>query len=106
MFDAKYFRERLPNDAREKGSESADQPTVEIAMMDGSHYKVAAVCEALPGCVVVDVYPEGEPKQHLQEDRRTGAATHKVDRIALAYDSIVSVRLTLSPPSRNIGFKG
>ncbi len=105
MFDAKYFTERLPGDAREKGSGSADQPTVEIAMIDGSHYKVAAVCDALAGCVVVEVYSEGEPKQHLQEDRRAGAPAPRLDRIALAYDSIVSVRLTLSPPSRNIGFK-
>lgn len=105
MFDKQFFTERLPRDAREKGSESADQPSVEIALIDGSHYKVAALCEALSGCVIVDVYAEGEPKHHLQEDRPAGAPVAKLDRVALSYDSIVSVRLTLSPPSRNIGFK-
>ena len=81
MFDAVYFRDRFPQDVREKRRAAArgHEPCVKIHLHGGATYTVARTVDLGPGWVVFDAYAK---KKH-----RT-AKEEMVERVTFAYNAI------------------
>jgi DNA polymerase/3'-5' exonuclease PolX len=105
MFDAKFFRSRLPADAKAAGAGA----TVELHLLSGQGHRVRSVVEALDGYVVLEV--------HRRKAETAVAKTHwegevaktespDVHRAVVAYESIAEV--VVVPPesvsTTRIGF--
>ena len=107
MFDEIFFKNSLPQHIQAKGAENADQPSVHVTLRHGQQYKIGRVLEVSPQWVMCEVYPlDGKPpRQHSTQAQQTGAPPHDLDRVAIAYEYIVSVIVTLEPKSRDLGFR-
>jgi hypothetical protein len=78
LINAEYFRSRLPVDVAAKATESADQPSLEIHLTDGSFYRVQAIVETNDAWIVLEIYPHAL-KKHDKEDRQAGAPPYKLE---------------------------
>jgi len=107
VFDAKYFTERLREDAREMRSVS-----VMVLLDSGARFLVSKLLAAEAGYVVFEVYPieDGEPvgqNRWLERMRQRGADV-QLERIAVAYETISHVHVSNSAPgdAATVGFHG
>jgi hypothetical protein len=105
MFDAKFFRSRLPADVKAAGAGA----TVELHVVSGQGHRVRSVIEALDGYVVLEVHRrraetagakmhwEGEPAKVESPD---------IHRAIVAYESIAEVMVVPSEAvnATRIGF--
>ena len=105
MFDAKYFTERLRDDAREMRSVS-----VTVFLSSGARFLAKQVLAADSGCVVFQAYPidDGEPlgqKRWLERMAQRGADA-PLERIAVAYETISHVHISNAAPgdAATVGF--
>lgn len=107
MFDETFFTTSLPEHITAKGTESADQPAVYVTLRSGQEYKVGRVLDVSPRWVVFEVYPpDGKPpRPSSAQGQQAGAPLHDLDRLAVAYEYIVLVRVTLEPKPRDLGFR-
>jgi len=106
MFDKDFFENSLPQHVQAKAAESADQPSVQIKLHNGRTYSVASIKEKGPGWLVLVVYPpKGKRmRQHSAADRKGGTPRFDLDRVAVAYNNISEVTVTLEAKSKGIGF--
>ena len=107
MFDETFFTTSLPEHITAKGMGSADQPAVHVTLRSGQEYKVGRVLDVGPQWVVLEVYPpDGKPpRPSSAQAQQTGAPLHDLDRLAVAYEYIVLVRVTLESKPRDLGFR-
>jgi hypothetical protein len=107
VFDETFFTTSLPERITAKGTESADQPAVYVTLRSGQEYKVGRVLDVSPQWVVFEVYPpDGKPpRPSSAQAQQAGAPPHDLDRLAVAYEYIVLVRVTLEPKPRDLGFR-
>ena len=107
MFDEIFFQTSLPAHIQAKGTESADQPSVHMKLRNGQEYKIGRILEVSPQWVMCEVYPpDGKPpRQHSAQAQQAGVPLHDLDRLAIAYEYIVLVMVTLEPKPRDLGFR-
>lgn len=107
MFDETFFKTSLPEHIKAKGTESTAQPSVHVKLRNGQEYKIGRILEVSPQWVMCEVYPpDGKlPRQYSAQPQDAGAPRHDLDRLAIAYEYIVLVMLTLEPPPRDLGFR-
>jgi hypothetical protein len=107
VFDETFFKTSLPEHIKAKGTESADQPSVHVTLRNGQAYKIGRVLEVSPQWVLCEVYPpDGKPpRQYSAQAQQVGAPLHDLDRLAIAYEYIVLVIVTLEPKPRDLGFR-
>ena len=107
MFDETFFKTSLPEHMKAKGTESADQPSVHVQLRNGQEYKIGRILEVSPQWVMCEVYPpDGKPpRQSSAQAQHAGAPLHDLDRLAIAYEYIVLVMVTLEPKPRDLGFR-
>ena len=106
MFDETFFKTSLPEHIKAKGTENADQPSVHVTLRNGQKYKIGRILDVSPQWVICEVYPpDGKlPRQHSAQAQQAGAPLHDLDRLAIAYEYIVLVMVTLEPKPRDLGF--
>lgn len=95
MFDADYFRSRLPRDT---GAVTGD-PIVEVSLLNGHTHRIRSVVEVTDGYVVLEAF-------HLKGDlahqhpryigaAESGAGTSATDaatfRVTVAFESVCAV---------------
>ena len=97
MFDEAFFKTSLPEHIKAKETESGDQPSVHVTLRSGQAYKIGRILEVSPQWVMFDVYPpDGKPpRQYSAQAQHAGAPLHHFDRLAVAYEYIVLVMVTL-----------
>ena len=107
MFDETFFKTSLPQHIKAKETESADQLSVRVTLRNGQQYKIGRILEVSPQWVMCEVYPpDGKPpRQHSTPAQQAGASPHDLDRVAIAYEYIVFVMVTLEPKPRDLGFR-
>ena len=107
MFDEIFFKTSLPEQIKAKGAESGDQPSVHVTLRNGQAYKIGRILEVSPQWVLCEVYPPDgrSPRQHSAQAKQAGAPLHDLDRLAIAYEYIVLVLVTLEPKPRDLGFR-
>ena len=107
MFDETFFKTSLPKHIEAKGTESADQLSVRVTLRNGQQYKIGRILEVSPQWVMCEVYPpDGKSlRQHSTPAQQAGAPPHDLDRVAIAYEYIVFVMVTLEPKPRDLGFR-
>jgi hypothetical protein len=107
VFDETFFQTSLPAHIKAKETESAGQPCVHVTLRNGQEYKIGQILEVSPQWVMCDVYPpDGKPpRQHSAQAQHAGAPVHDLDRLAIAYEYIVLVKVTLEPKPRDLGFR-
>jgi hypothetical protein len=107
VFDETFFATSLPEHITAKGTESADQPAVYVTLRSGQEYKVGRVMDVSPQWVVFEIYPPNgkPPRLSNAQAQQAGAPLHDLDRLAVAYEYIVLVRVTLEPKPRDLGFR-
>lgn len=107
MFDETFFKTSLPEHIKAKAAESTDQPSVLMRLRDGREYKIGRILEVSPQWVMCEVYPpDGKaPRQHSAQAQQAGAPQYDLDRLAIAYEYIVLVMVTLEPKPRDLGFR-
>jgi hypothetical protein len=94
MFDAAYFRERLPLDVRDLSQTArGHEPCVKVHLHGGAAFTVVRIVEIGPGWVVFDSYR----KKHQEQPEIRG-------RVTFAYNAISHVSITLKP-TRGVGFQ-
>ena len=107
MFDETFFKTSLPEHIKGKETESGSQPSVHVKLRNGQEYKIGRILEVSPQWVLCEVYPpDGKPpRQHSTQAQQAGAPLHDLDRLAIAYEYIVLVLVTLEPKPRDLGFR-
>src|SRR6266571_2950142 len=107
MFDETFFKTSLPQHIKAKETESADRPSVCVTLRNGQQYTIGRILEVSPQWVMCEVYPpDGKPpRQHSAQAQQAGAPLHDLDRLAIAYEYIVLVMVTLEPKPRDLGFR-
>ena len=107
MFDETFFTTSLPEHIKAKGTDSTDQPAVQVQLRSGQEYKVGRILEVSPHWVVFEVYPpDGKPpRPSSAQAQQAGVPLHDLDRLAVAYEYIVLVTVTLEPKPRDLGFR-
>src|SRR5438093_6078153 len=103
MFDETFFKTSLPKHIEAKGTESTDQLSVRVTLRNGQTYKIGRILEVSPQWVMCEVSPpDGKPpRQHSAQAQQAGAPLYDLDRVAIAYEYIVSVMVTLEPQARS-----
>ena len=72
MFDAAYFRERLPQDVRDQSQTArGHEPCVKVHLHGGTAFTVVRMVEVGPGWVVFDTYR----KKHQEQPEVRGRVT-------------------------------
>lgn len=107
MFDEIFFQTSLPEHIKAKGTESADQPSVHVKLRNGQEYKIGRILEVSPQWVMCEVYPpDGKPlRPSSAQAQQAGAPPHDLARLAIAYEYIVHVLVTLEPKPHDLGFR-
>ena len=107
MFDETFFQTSLPEHIKVKETESGAPPSVHVTLRNGQAYRLGRILEVSPQWVMCEVYPsDGKaPRQHSTPAQQAGAPRHDLDRVAIAYEYIISVMVTLEPQSRDLGFR-
>ena len=107
MFDAIFFQTSLPEHIQAKGMESADPPSVHVKLRNGQEYKIGRILEVSPQWVMCEVYPpDGKPpRPSSAQAQQEGGPRHDLDRLAIAYEYIVLVMVTLESKPRDLGFR-
>jgi hypothetical protein len=110
MFDSEYFREHLFAQIEKLGA-SACSVTVHLTDQTVLTVKRVIPDDAKPGYVLLEVYPPEGVNEESTAKRKKPWRTDEVldDRVAVAYEHIMRVSLTIVPPnvdeaSRFIGF--
>jgi len=80
---------------------------VRVKLRSGEEYKIGRILDVNPQWVVFEVYPpDGKPpRPSSAQAQQTGAPLHDFDRLAVAYEYIVLVMVTLEPKPRDLGFR-
>ena len=102
MFDAEYFNKHVLEQIDELGSCS-----VEIHLHGGVCFRVRKLGTIASGYVLLEVFPqEGTTKASKTARQRPGDNEVFYDRVAIAYNSISYVLLTMKEPLKKerIGF--
>jgi hypothetical protein len=103
MFNKQYFDDVFVRQFEQLGSAGCS-----VVLHGGVEFKVRKIHEALDGYVLLEVFPEeGVNKQTRKKHRKPGGTDEVFwDRVAVAYESISHVRLTVvePEPERMIGF--
>jgi hypothetical protein len=107
VFDETFFKTSLPQHIKAKETQSADQSSVHMTLRNGQQYKIGRILEVSPQWVMCEVYPpDGKPpRQHSTQAQQAGAPPYDLDRVAIAYEYIVFVMVTLEPKPRDLGFR-
>jgi hypothetical protein len=107
VFDETFFQTSLPEHIKAKGAESTDPPSVHVKLRNGQEYKIGRILEVSPQWVMCEVYPpDGKPPRLSSAPaQHAGAPRHDLDRLAIAYEYIVFVMVTLEPKPRDLGFR-
>jgi hypothetical protein len=107
VFDETFFQTSLPEHIKAKETESVDQPSVHVTLRNGQEYKISRILEVSPQWVMCELSPpDGKPpRQHSTQAQQAGAPLYDLDRLAIAYEYIVLVRVTLEPKPRDLGFR-
>ena len=107
MFDADYFRTRLPADVRAMER----SVTVTLSLLDGSSLYVSRVAAAEPGYVILEVFPLSGRKADLRagwrETPQPGESAGDMDRVSVAYEAIAHVAASFDAPrdAPRVGFQ-
>ncbi|MGE3539147.1 MAG: hypothetical protein AB7N91_17170 [Candidatus Tectimicrobiota bacterium] len=107
MFDETFFKTSLPEHISAKAAASADQPVVHIKLRSGQEYKIGRILEVSPQWVMLEIYPpDGKaPRPNNAQTPSAGVSAQNLDRLAIAYEYIVLVLITLEPRPRDLGFR-
>src|SRR5438093_2949193 len=107
MFDETFFQTSLPEHIKAKGTESGAQPSVHVTLRNGQAYRLGRILEVSPQWVMCEVYPSDgkSPRQHSTQAQQAGVPRHDLDRLAIAYEYIIAVMVTLEPQARDLGFR-
>jgi len=107
VFDETFFKTSLPEHIKAKEMESADQPSVHVTLRNGQEHKIGRILAVSPQWVMCEVYPpDGKPpRQHSTSAQQAGAPLHDLDHLAIAYEYIVLVRVSLELKPRDLGFR-
>ena len=93
MFDAAYFRDRLPLDVRDQSQAARGlEPVVKVHMHGGTAFTVIRIVEVGPGWVVFDTCR----KKHQDQPEIRG-------RVTFAYNAISHVSIAVKP-AKGLGF--
>lgn len=98
MFDETFFTTSLPAHLNARGAESTDQPVAHMTLRGGQAYTLGRILEVSPQWVMCEVYP---PDSKTVRQPNPPA----LDRLAVAYEHIVQVLVTLEPKPRDFGFR-
>lgn len=103
MIDREYFDVCLRQQFDQLGTARAT-----VVLHSGREFQISRIDQALPGYVLLTVYPEEGVSDKTRQQRRKPGGTDEVfwDRIAIPYESINHVCLTVSEPERGnrLGF--
>jgi hypothetical protein len=106
MFNADYFSKHIITQIDELGTGST---SVTLHLNSGAEYRLQRINTAEPGYVLLSVYPpEGQGKKHRDKRRKLPDKEVFYDRVAIAYESITDVLLTIKDPEAGetlIGFQ-
>ncbi len=106
MFDAEYFSKHIDTQIHELGVGCA---SVTVHLNTGNEYRVQSIGTAHPGYLLIAVYPpEGQGKKHRDKRRKPGDKEIFYDRVAVAYEWITDVFITIKDPEAKeplIGFR-
>jgi len=107
VFDETFFKTSLPEHLKAKTTEGTEPPSVHVKLRNGQEYKIGRVLEVTPQWVMCEVYPsDGKtPRRASAQEPSGGAAAYDLDRIAIAYEYIVLVTVTLESKTRDLGFR-
>jgi hypothetical protein len=101
MFNADYFSTHILKQIEELGTGTT---TVIVRLGNGREYKVQSIGDALPGYVLLSVYPpEGRDKKHREKRKKKPAPEMFYDRLAVTYGMITEVFLTIVDPDDDEG---
>lgn len=105
MFDEDFFKTHLKTHIEAKAKES-NQPSLIVTLHSGQEYAVYGIAEIGPGWVVLEAYPPGnkQPRRHTAEDRKAGAPQFDFDRVAVPYENINLVLVTLAKIRKDLGY--
>jgi hypothetical protein len=107
MFDAEFFRTRLPADVRAMER----SVTVTVSLLDGSSLYVSRVAAAEPGYVVLEAFPlsgrRAEVRTGWRDADAKGGPPDAVDRVAVSYEAISHVATSFDAPkdAPRVGFQ-
>ena len=109
MLDANFINTHFPSQIKELGEGAA---RADIRLHDGASLSVRKLGVVTERYVLLEVYPEGEGNvtEKKKAARRKPGGTDDVfwDKIALPYEAIAYVLLTVTPPHERpvVGFHG
>ena len=97
MINAEYFNTHIYEQIEQLGAGST---TSEVHLRDGTVYRVRKLGSAHPGYVLLEVYPTEGSSPESRERRKKPGGTDEVfdDRIAIPYEQITKVLLTVVEP--------
>ena len=95
MFDRTYFEEHVVSQLEQLGA-----ARVSVFLHNGTELKLKRIHKALDGYVLLEVYPEEGVNENTKQKRRKAGGTDEVfwDRVALPYESVTSVWLSVTDP--------
>jgi len=98
MFDAEYFNTHIYQQIEQLGAGST---TTEVHLRDGTVYRVRKLGDVHSGYVLLEVYPTEGAGPDSRERRKKPGGTEEVfyDRLAVPYDQITKVLLTITEPT-------
>jgi hypothetical protein len=105
VFDADYFTKHVIDQINELGSRSC---SLEVHLHGGAYVRVRNLGTVTDGYVLMEIYPQEGVTEDSKAARRKPGGTEEVffDRVAIAYNSISHVFLTVKEPLKRerIGF--
>jgi len=109
MFDEMFFKTSLPQHINKKVRLHAvhKSASVYVHLITGKEYAVVSIPETSTGWVMLEVFPPKgtSPRENSLEDINAGAPEFDFDLVAVAYNSISFVLVTLEEESTYMGFK-
>ncbi len=103
MFDVEYFTKHVVDQINELGSGSC---SVEILLHNGVSFRVRRLGTVANGYVLLEVFPQEGVTEESKAARKKPGGTDEVffDRVAIAYNSISYVFLTVKEPLKKERF--
>ena len=105
MCDETVWTRSLPEQSTAQGMDCAEQAAVDVTLRSGHVEKVGDILDVSWQWVGFASSPldSTPPRPSSAQAQHAGAPRHDVDRLAIAYEEIVLVMMTLEPQPRDLG---
>jgi hypothetical protein len=103
MFDAEYFNKHVLDQINELGSSAC---SLEVHLHSGVSFRVRQLGTVCSGYVLLEIYPQEGVTEESKAARRKPGGTEEIffDRVAVAYNSISHIFLTVKEPLKKERF--